>query len=173
MINLNYVKRFCKEYWKIENYDLAMADESQVWHCHHRHEIDWVLPKEELISIGRYYDVHYSELIFLTPKEHISLHHKGKNVSEETRFKQSAAHKGKPSPNKGKKASEETRFKQSTARKGKYIRENSPSYKRICPILLYKYRIIDHLSYEKIAKIFNVSTTAICNKYKKEYKITK
>ena len=76
MICLETVKQFCKEYWKIENYQEAVNDAEQVWHCHHRHEIDWVLPKEELIAIGRYYDVHYSELIFLTPKEHKRLHMK-------------------------------------------------------------------------------------------------
>lgn len=78
MICLETVKKFCTEYWKIENYDQAVADKTQTWHCHHRHEINWALPKEELIAIGRYYDVHYSELIFLTPKEHVRLHHTGK-----------------------------------------------------------------------------------------------
>lgn len=63
MICLEKVQQYCQEYWKIENYDLAMADTTQTWHCHHRHEIDWALPMEELIAIGRYYDVHYSELI--------------------------------------------------------------------------------------------------------------
>ena len=77
MICLQTVKQFCKEYWKVENYDQAVADKEQTWHCHHRHEIDWALPKEELISVGRYYDVHYSELIFLTPEEHKRLHMKG------------------------------------------------------------------------------------------------
>jgi len=44
-----------------------------------------------------------------------------KNLSEETRRKQSLAKKGRPSNNKGKKASDETRRKQSLAKKGKPI----------------------------------------------------
>ena len=87
MINLTYVKQYCEEYRKIENYKEAVNDQTQMWHCHHRHEIDWDLPKEELIAIGRYYDVHYSELIFLTPKEHNILHKKGKHHTEETKQK--------------------------------------------------------------------------------------
>lgn len=99
MIGLKTVKRFCKEYWLIENYDQAMADETQCWHCHHRHEIDWALPRKELIAIGRYYDVHYSELIFLTQEEHTRLHKAGKNNPW---YGKEGYWKGKVGPNKGK-----------------------------------------------------------------------
>ena len=34
------VKYFCKDdITKIENYELAMADTEEVWHCHHRLEL--------------------------------------------------------------------------------------------------------------------------------------
>lgn len=108
MICLRTVKQFCKEYWKIKNYQEAVNDKTQTWHCHHIHEIDWVLPRKELIAIGRYYDVHYSELIFLTPAEHKSLHHKGKvghwkgkkrePFSEEWKQKMSASKKDNQNP---------------------------------------------------------------------------
>ena len=45
MICLETVEKYCKEYWKIENYQEAINDTERRWHCHHRHEIDWALPK--------------------------------------------------------------------------------------------------------------------------------
>ena len=40
MINEHNAKKFCKEdISKIENYDKAIADTTQVWDCHHRTEI--------------------------------------------------------------------------------------------------------------------------------------
>ena len=87
MICLQTVEKYCQEYWKIENYPEAVNDQTQTWDCHHRHEIDWALPREELISIGRYYDVHYSELIFLTHAEHKCLHQKGTHHTEEAKQK--------------------------------------------------------------------------------------
>lgn len=82
MICLKRVKRFCKgDYTKIENYDKAIADDTQTWHCHHRDEIR-TLPsgmiiyrsKNELIENGRYYGCPANELIFLTRSEHRRLH---------------------------------------------------------------------------------------------------
>lgn len=122
------VRKFCKEDISlIENYDKAINDSTQMWHCHHRDEIR-VLPsgmvairsKAELIENGRYYDCPANELIFLTQVEHISMHHKGKKISAEQKRKLSAAHKGKPTWNKGKKCSpltEEHRAKLAEARR--------------------------------------------------------
>lgn len=152
MIHLKTVKRFCKEYWKIENYDQAMTDETQTWHCHHRHEIDWVLPKKELIAIGRYYDVHYSELIFLTREEHVRLHHKGKEGSW-----------------KGKHHTEESKQKMSEAREGK----NNPNYKyHITVEELNDLYVVQGLSKYRIAKMYGCSPGCIRRKLKK-YNITK
>lgn len=82
MICISTIKKYCKEdISKIENYDKAIADKSQVWCCHHRDEIR-TLPSgmialrttEELKECGRYYDCPANELIFLTKSEHIKLH---------------------------------------------------------------------------------------------------
>ena len=131
MIDTYRAKKFCKEdLSKIENYDKAIADTTQVWHCHHRTEIWWHCSRQELIDNECYYGRKACELIFLTPAEHKSLHSKGKIVSEETRRKISEAQKGKPRSKesikkrsetvKGRHLSEETKKKISEARK-KYL----------------------------------------------------
>lgn len=92
MINLRKVKKYCKEYTKIENYDKAIADTTQTWACHHRDEVR-TLPSgmvvlrtaEELKEIGRYYDCPPNELIFLTKSEHSRLH--SSNINDDTRMK--------------------------------------------------------------------------------------
>ena len=113
MINEYYAKKFCKEdISKIKNYDKAIADTTQVWHCHHMTETWWNCSKQELIDNECYYNRKACELIFLTPTEHSKLHNKGKKLSEETRRKISES-------TKGKKFSEETRRKLSEAHKGK------------------------------------------------------
>ena len=116
-----YNKRFCKNPENIENYEKALADNFKGWDCHHRletHNSDGErrlvdITAAELKALGMYYNRPASELIFLTSMEHISLHHKGKLISEETRKKLSEA-------NKGKQLSEETRKKLSEAQKGKH-----------------------------------------------------
>ena len=136
MINEYYAKKFCKEdISKIENYDKAIADTTQVWHCHHRTEIWWHCSKKDLIDNECYYNRKACELIFLTKSEHSRLHNKGrtlteehrknlsesrkgKHLSEETRKKLSEANKGKSAWNKGKSMTEETRKKISEACKG-------------------------------------------------------
>ena len=91
------VKNFCKDdIALIENYAKAIADSNQTWQCHHRREM--TTPKKELLEIGEYYNRPASELIFLTKKEHVSLHKKGKKrkpLTEETKRKMSEAQKGK------------------------------------------------------------------------------
>ena len=117
MINEKLVKRYCKEdISKIKNYDLAIADTTQTWHCHHMTETWWNCTAKELIKNECYYNRKACELIFLTPAEHTSLHFKGKTQSEDLCRKKSESMKGK---NKGKIRSEETRIKISEAKKGK------------------------------------------------------
>lgn len=131
MIDVYRAKKFCKEdLSKIENYDKAISDSTQTWHCHHRTEIWWNCTKKDLIDNECYYGRKACELIFLTPAEHKSLHSKGKIVSEETKQKMSKAQKGKPRSKesikkrsetvKGHHLSEETKKKISAARK-KYL----------------------------------------------------
>ena len=137
MINEKQAKRFCKEdISKIKNYDLAIADKTQTWDCHHMTETWWNCTKKELIENECYYHRKACELIFLTHAEHISLHMKGKpstmkgrTHSDESRKKMSEAQKGKhlseehrrkiSETNKGHILSEETRIKLSESHKGK------------------------------------------------------
>lgn len=178
MIYLQTVEKYCKEYWKIENYQEAVNDTEQVWDCHHRHEIDWALPMEELIAIGRYYDVHYSELIFLTHVEHARLHKKGKKHTEETKQKISESNKGK----KREPFSEEWKRKIGESNRGKkrpkefsekMTGENNPNYKyHITKEELYDLYIVQELSTYKIAKIYGCGSETIRLKLKK-YNINK
>lgn len=116
MINERQARKFCKEdLSKIENYDKAIADTTQTWHCHHRTEIWWNCSKQDLIDNECYYNRKACELIFLTSKEHNRLHKIGKKLSEDTRRKMSEAKKN---------ISDETRRKLSEALKG----ENNPNF---------------------------------------------
>lgn len=68
---------FCKDdISKIENYDVAVADTSQCWDCHHRTEIWWNCSSKELLDNECYYHRPAKELIFLTHAEHAKLHNK-------------------------------------------------------------------------------------------------
>ena len=118
MIDKKRAKSYCKDDISlIENYDKAIADNTQVWHCHHRRET--IYSRSGLIEIGEYYNRPACELIFLTKSEHMRLHNLGKHLSEETRQKLSEANKGENNSMFGKHLSEETRQKLSEARKGK------------------------------------------------------
>ena len=120
MINESRARKFCKEdISKIENYDLAIADTTQVWDCHHMTETWWNCTAKDLIENECYYNRKACELVFLTKAEHTRMHWKGKHHTEETRKKISEVHKGKPSFWKGMHLSEETKKKISEAMKEK------------------------------------------------------
>lgn len=124
MINKQQAQWFCKDDISlIENYEQAINDKTQTWHCHHRRET--IFSKSELIEIGEYYNRPAIEFIFLTPKEHISLHNKGKKLSEETKRKLSEKNKGEKHPMYGKSHSEETRKKISEKQKGRKLSEET------------------------------------------------
>lgn len=146
MIKLDNVKKFCKEYTQIENYEKAIEDNTQTWVCHHI--LGEFLSKEQLIEHNFYYDVPACMLKFVTKREHRRIHQNGKPRSAETRRKISESEKGKsswnkgiphteehsrkisealkgkPSPRKGKILSEETRRKMSEAAKKRYACKN-------------------------------------------------
>ena len=74
-----YVNKYCcEDISLIENYDKAIADTKQIWHCHHRKEIDENLSLKQIKEQELYYNRPASELIFLTKSEHQSLHRMGK-----------------------------------------------------------------------------------------------
>ena len=76
------IKRYCKEYWKIENYEQAINDKDNKWVCHHRLELtlngEDAHSVEELKRLGMYYNIPYFELIFLKRYDHEILHKEGK-----------------------------------------------------------------------------------------------
>lgn len=124
MISKEIIK-FCSDYTKIENYEKAVNDETQVWVCHHRLETckykdrtrkEWIrrdenVPMKELKALGLYYNRPPEELIFMTNDEHTTHHLLGHDVSEETREKLRKH-------NLGRKHTEETKRKLSEMFKG-------------------------------------------------------
>lgn len=125
MISKKHVKDFVREgeMEKIENYEKAVADQTQTWDCHHRLELtlegDFAHTREDLKRMGMYYNRPYFELIFLTRAEHRRLHSgvkfseeriknlskalKGRKLSEETRNKMREAQRNNPRNQFGKK----------------------------------------------------------------------
>lgn len=121
-----YKSCYCRQPELIENYSKAIADNSEIWACHHRletHNSDGErrlvdILESELIALGLYYDRPPEELIFLTQSEHMRLHRIGKpgamkdrHHSDETKRKMSESRKGKPK-------SEDHKRKLSEAHKG-------------------------------------------------------
>ena len=122
MIDERRARLYCRDdLSKIENYDLALADATQIWDCHHRDEIR-ELPsgmkvyrsKQELIENSRYFQCPANELIFLTHKQHASIHNKGKHLDSDTKRKLSDA-------NKGQTRTAETRRNLSESLKGRTL----------------------------------------------------
>lgn len=149
----------------IENYEKAVNDTTQTYVCHHRLEthtsdgerrkVD--LSKEELLALDMYYHRPAEELIFLTNKEHMSLHNKGKKMSddfckkvresmkgknsgeshpfygkhhtEEAKRKIAEANKGRQSPMKGRHHTEETKKKIREAIKRKIVNKKQVYYR--------------------------------------------
>lgn len=118
---------FCVEdITNIENYEKAVNSKEK-YACHHRLEthtsdgerrkVD--ISKEELIALGVYYHRPASELIYLTNKEHISLHHKGKKMSDEQKKKLAESHIGVSPSNKGVPLSDEQKKELSEKLKGR------------------------------------------------------
>lgn len=110
MICYRTVKRFCKDnIEEIENYAEAIADKESTWDCHHKMELhgDYKNTLNEMKMMNLYYNRPAYELVFLKHEDHLSLHHKGKKSSDETKKKISQNHVGML----GKNHSKETKDK--------------------------------------------------------------
>lgn len=138
MIKRN-LERYCDNIENIENYEAAKADNFISWDCHHRletHNSDGErrsvdITHKELKALNMYYYRPAEELIFLTRKEHMSLHNKGKTFSEDHKRKLSEANKDERNPMYGKHLSEETKRKLSEANKGKSSIHNGKHWKLV------------------------------------------
>lgn len=115
--NIKALKLYCAgDITTIEGYWEAFNDESHTRYCcHHREEIQHdgtEISKQQLIDEHRYYKVEPDMLVIMEIKEHNSIHHKGKNLSDEHKLAiiEYAT---------GHKHSDETKQKMSLARKGK------------------------------------------------------
>lgn len=133
MISVRNAQMFCAEpiEW-IENYDKAMADQTQVWHCHHVWETMLGYSKEELIEMNEYYGIPACNLIFLTPSEHTKIHSKGENHpmfgrhhTEETKEKLRKYHLGKHHTEEVKRKMSESRMGEKNNFYGKHHTEET------------------------------------------------
>lgn len=112
---------YCDDIEDVENYEAAKKVNFKGWHCHHRletHTSDGKrrlvhISKKELIALDMYLRRPAEELIFLSTKEHTSLHHRGKHLSEETKRLLSETLKGHS-------LSDDARKEISIANKGKH-----------------------------------------------------
>ena len=94
MINYEMAKKYCcEDISRIENFEIAATDTTEVWHIHHRNEILEHKTRTQLINENRYYSIPAAELIFLTSVDHRILH--GQNILDETRIKISENTRGK------------------------------------------------------------------------------
>ena len=141
MISERYAKKFCNEdIANIENYELAINDKTQIWHCHHRRES--IYSRKDLIEIGEYYDRPAMELIFLTNSEHTRLHKTGNNNmlgkhhSEKTKKKMSEAKIGKHFSEEHKKKLSKAKSGENHPMFGKHLSEEHKN-KLSKPILQY------------------------------------
>lgn len=98
------IKKLCKEYWLIENYEEAINDD-KMWDCHHRIEVSedglhTVYSKEELKKCRMYLNRKPEELIFLTRSDHWKLHNNTIEVIENKRRRMTSEIKEKLSQGK-------------------------------------------------------------------------
>lgn len=84
MIQRTNAEKYCSEdIAKIENYEQAVNDDTQTWHCHHRLEIQGQFRNSPslLKKCGLYYNVPAWQLIFLTPKDHYFMHNSEQDIN--------------------------------------------------------------------------------------------
>ena len=120
MISKRHAKEYCKEDISfIENYEVAVADTTQTWECHHRAEIlpCGIYSQEDLKKFGLFEAQPANRLIFLSVSEHALLH--SQHRSDVTRQKISESLHGNTNK-RGKRHSEVAKQKMSEAHLGKH-----------------------------------------------------
>ena len=112
MICENAVRKYCcEDISLIENYDKAINDNTQTWHCHHRLEIELNKSRQELINLNLYNNRPANELIFLTNSEHKALHNTTLHLNGSKNPMYGKHRFGKDNPMYGKHHSDETKQK--------------------------------------------------------------
>ena len=119
-------KYCCEDLSLIENYELAINDTTQTWHCHHI--LGEQYDRKYLIDNNLYENRPASEFRFVTLAEHNSLHKTGVPMgpmSEATKKAISDAKKGIPRSEATKKAIGEANSKKilQFTKSGEFIRE--------------------------------------------------
>lgn len=118
-------QQYCKDdISKIENYELAKADNFKGWHIHHRLELtldgEFAHTPEDLKRMGMYYNRPYFELIFLTKSEHQRIHAQNRSNSSLNKMKSSLSLRtGELNNFYGKHHSDDTKQKISKANRGR------------------------------------------------------
>lgn len=76
--DIRHLKAVCKDYTKIENYEEAISDTNNKWHCHHKLGImpfsHKTINSKKLKEYGLYYNQPPEALIFIKESEHHKLH---------------------------------------------------------------------------------------------------
>lgn len=160
MVNFEQVMKYCcEDVSLIENYENAICDNNYTWHCHHRKETDCGLTRNDLEELGLYYDRPASELVFLSPMEHVRLHRIGSHHKDETIKKISdAAYKRYENEEYHNKIKDHlNKLRPTIQRKEKFF---------ICPLLLAYYNTKRYYLYE-LAELFKCDFRIVKKRAKK------
>ena len=125
MINVKQAQKYCYNYTAIENYNEAVSDNTQVWHLHHKKEIEECKNRSQLIQDGLYYDRPPEELIFLTSNEHRKLHNIFFGQSDNSFYKRPEYRNRMSEAKKGIVFSDEHKRRISESNKGRIVTEET------------------------------------------------
>lgn len=171
------VNRYCSDpIENIDRYQEAISSK-ELYVIHHKKEDDGY-SKKELIEMGLYYYRPSSELVFMEMSEH-RRHH---TIGDKNPYKGSM--RGTRHPNYGKHLSEETKRRISESNIGKkagdknpffgktHSREfrerisgkGNPSYKLVCPLILYSMYCVKGMSKKAIGRELGIRSKLVSKK---------